>query len=593
MKLQQQEEKQGSRLKQVSSLCFRSITKSSNYVDDEISGPIRPGYYFYKWLSYGPPLELNIPNTFIVHGSTVVHLNTDKNGYITSEAPKLDEDNKTFVSEFVESCIGDWSSLNDHKAKKSVKPKIPLGNNIETPPKHNQLLINTVVAVRKSPDWSQDLVRNKICVLTPIPLQASLIGTLEGDDKECVIQRYIKPKGKYASIFRVFWKREPSSYSTIIGFCIMNTDKFESFNDEKGSNTQLLAKKLHELYDVQLDGSLPHAKEQAIGNDEHGDEVSLADDHTIFSKNSTASLVSNRAKSQASKSQVSFAGLRKGSTLVLPLVQTASNSHIPPSDPAHNHHAVAKESNVVSRVHEKLLDDGYIRMVRNEDVYLDPSDRLAALKIATDVHTMIGHTHCICLSDEIIERQRNGKEKRVASVNDSAGVSRTVTHAVANALEVSRVAPYALGNIHQILDKLALWMRQVVLRKNSVNTEVVELVCDFIKDEHGKFWFIQLKGFQLSDESRLAIAVWKKAQQEKDEDGDEDDINDGTKNKNTDSYFSYGVRPRVSTTDLKRNIESHMGEKCLLCGQSYIAGSVIHLPSEGVIQVASSVLSQY
>ena len=39
----------------------------STYDDDNNGGPLKPGFYFYKWMMLGPPLQLSIAETYLCH----------------------------------------------------------------------------------------------------------------------------------------------------------------------------------------------------------------------------------------------------------------------------------------------------------------------------------------------------------------------------------------------------------------------------------------------------------------------------------------------------------------------------------------------
>ena len=39
----------------------------NTYDDDNNGGPLKPGFYFYKWMMLGPPLQLPIAETYLCH----------------------------------------------------------------------------------------------------------------------------------------------------------------------------------------------------------------------------------------------------------------------------------------------------------------------------------------------------------------------------------------------------------------------------------------------------------------------------------------------------------------------------------------------
>jgi hypothetical protein len=46
------------------------------------------------------------------------------------------------------------------------------------------------------------------------------------------------------------------------------------------------------------------------------------------------------------------------------------------------------------------------------------------------------------------------------------------------------------------------------MQKYNLNIRFSEVICDFIKDVDGKLWFLQLKGFKLTEESMKRTHIW-------------------------------------------------------------------------------------
>jgi hypothetical protein len=262
-------EQQGSKLKTLTLInCTDSF--SSNFTDDKV-GPFRPGFYFYFWLRKESGLKLNIPETLLIDRSIVTRFYNDSKGSISSSPVDMeDENSKTnLVANYMLYCTLSSSSFLDIHSKSMKLPKrqpIPkLNVSPASSEKHKTFeyliqndnnmvepLVNQVVAIKKKPLW-KSRIQNQHQILTPYPLQAAMQSALEGGSDVSLIQKFVKPKGKRAGFYRVFWKRDPSSFSTVAGYHICNLDEFKPLvdaNDVK-LNCMLLSKKLLQAYGIE------------------------------------------------------------------------------------------------------------------------------------------------------------------------------------------------------------------------------------------------------------------------------------------------------------------------------------------------------
>ena len=177
------------RLRLFEHICM-GLEKRSVY--DENVGPVKPGYFFYKWLLYGPPLRMPIPDTLLINGQEIRRLRNDANGYIVRERFHYAND-QAARDDFVVSCINSF-----------VVDSRPFGSS----PALASLKGRFVALIKKPITFGHALVSNSIECLTPHALQASVLETLDtrGNGSDYVLQKFIKGKGAKPSVYRVMWR---------------------------------------------------------------------------------------------------------------------------------------------------------------------------------------------------------------------------------------------------------------------------------------------------------------------------------------------------------------------------------------------------
>lgn len=194
---------------------------SSSYTDN-LCGPLRPGFEFYKLLSYSPTLYLRIPATVYVKKSKIYLLSTNDKGVVTRTFPDYNSEDfrNRFIQSFIASCV---------QTSRSPVPKRRRTSN-ETLGRGSQILadvnssvsnidagdsmISRIVAVQKKKQWGSH-IRNTTQVHTTLSLKAALQVIFDGEDDEMFMQQYIKPKGRTANVFRYSYFALDISYTKI------------------------------------------------------------------------------------------------------------------------------------------------------------------------------------------------------------------------------------------------------------------------------------------------------------------------------------------------------------------------------------------
>ena len=163
------------------------------------------------------------------------------------------------------------------------------------------------------------------------------------------------------------------------------------------------------------------------------------------------------------------------------------------------------------------------------------ADRKKALRQSFNENKTIGSS-CLC------------------SLSDEKG---DITLASAAKVLVTRVSSDALDELRIQIDKLVNWIQVIIQRTEHLVIYISELICDFIRDETGKWWFIQLKGFEINDIVKDKIREWY-------------------------NLVSRGLDTKIltkgkSADEIRQKLEKERGFKCKMCGRNFQQGQVINV----------------
>ena len=189
---------------------------------NESVGPVKPGYYFYKWLFYGPPLRMPIPDTILIDGKEIRRLRNDASGFVVREKSDY-KDDQTARDDFVSSCINSF-----------VVDSHTFGNS----PTLANLKGRFVALMKKPITLGSPLVTNSIECFTPLALQTHILEALDtrGNSSDYVLQKFVKGKGAKPSIYRVMWRSvSPGAgvSGNVAGWYITKiSDEYNCFNED-------------------------------------------------------------------------------------------------------------------------------------------------------------------------------------------------------------------------------------------------------------------------------------------------------------------------------------------------------------------------
>ena len=107
------------------------------------------------------------------------------------------------------------------------------------------------------------------------------------------------------------------------------------------------------------------------------------------------------------------------------------------------------------------------------------------------------------------------------------------------------------------IERLVSWIQNTVNRMEDLVLHLSRVVCDFIRDDQGQWWFIQLKSFRSVDSTHA--------------------VSRGTTTRSTEF-----PEKRQTPAEIRAKLDAERGYKCRLCDLNFQEGQTIHgkCPSE-------------
>lgn len=75
-------------------------------------------------------------------------------------------------------------------------------------------------------------------------------------------------------------------------------------------------------------------------------------------------------------------------------------------------------------------------------------------------------------------------------------------------LIVTRVSHAALSTPIGYMTEIAHWLSNTINSVYKLNIQIESMVCDFIKDDFGRWYFVNLKGFKIHQECIPRVRLW-------------------------------------------------------------------------------------
>lgn len=192
---------------------------------------------------------------------------------------------------------------------------------------------------------------------------------------------------------------------------------------------------------------------------------------------------------------------------------------------------IAEKMQLVHEKNEKFMRD----MCEKPD--LSSSDRANMMRVSLNASRMYGHTHFCSITDE------GGQEIEPASMEN---------------LALMKVSRRALEVVRVYIERLVSWIQTTVQMQHALIMHLSNIVCDFVRDDDGRWWFVQMKGFQLSPQSIARCRAWY------------------------DHKFNGIPRPKsMSANERRAKLDSERGHKCKCCGLNFQEGQTVHIEVSG------------
>lgn len=390
----------------------------TTYFDDKV-GPLKPGFQFYKFLlrKSNVSLHLPIPDTIVIDDTSIVRIYTDPHtGIVTYDKPDVNK--QELKDKFLFRCINN-----------NVGTSVPLLKKAEP-------LEQRFVGVLKKPvaNNSKTTVISNYCdLLTPLAFQSQILNAADHNAGICVIQRFVKCRGRKPSFFRIFWKATSIGSGCVSGFYVTNRKEGFKVTDDEDST-----------------------KKKKIDDSDIEEDVS------------------------PSKKKV---------------------------------------------INKTLLSDSEFFSQMQQKLDLTDSERTMAIKNSLNLSKVLRDNNLCSLTNEKME------------VNASC-VAR---------ISVTRVVPTVLEPVRICIENLVHWVQVVMSQKDELNVWISDMVCDFIRDEEERWWFIQLKGFKHDVSCVEKIQRWYYCKQ------------------TGEPIIKTAKRPE----EVREKLENERGSKCQLCGLNF------------------------
>lgn len=129
-----------------------------------------------------------------------------------------------------------------------------------------------------------------------------------------------------------------------------------------------------------------------------------------------------------------------------------------------------------------------------------------------------------------------------------------------------KMSPVTLEDPMVYTERIVAFLQKYAETREGLLVNVTEIVCDFIKDDNDKWWFIQIKGLRLCRQSRQRIHRWIKKRMEEDN-ADLEDYEDDQKESFQEQY-------KRKIREARDKAKENMDNQCKMCGIFYREGEL-------------------
>ena len=148
--------------------------------------------------------------------------------------------------------------------------------------------------------------------------------------------------------------------------------------------------------------------------------------------------------------------------------------------------------------------------------------------------------------------------------------SLTNLDGVVTDIEMNKVTPFKMSpktiEVPEIYtERIISYIQKFAETREGLYVNVTEIVCDFLKDDNDKWWFIQVKGLRLCRRSRQQIHRWKVKKF-----GHRNDLEDEEDDEET---FQQQYKRKIK--EAREKAKENMDNQCKMCGIFYTEGELL------------------
>ena len=183
------------------------------------------------------------------------------------------------------------------------------------------------------------------------------------------------------------------------------------------------------------------------------------------------------------------------------------------------------------------------------------------IAVSLKSHLFVGPSERAQLKVKDAQNYAKNGHYNVCSLTNTDGV---VTDTEMDKVTPFKMSPKTIEDPEIYTERIVSFLQKYAETQEGLLINVTEIVCDFIKDDNDKWWFIQIKGLRLCRRSRQQIHRWIQRRAE-DDDSDYDD----------EAKESFQEQYKRKIREAREKAKENMDNQCKMCGIFYTEGELI------------------
>jgi hypothetical protein len=218
------------------------------------------------------------------------------------------------------------------------------------------------------------------------------------------------------------------------------------------------------------------------------------------------------------------------------------------------------EGDASARAKADLTDSGGGKS-NNNKVYSSEeiAHNMAAANVANaDLLSSMLHTPDMGSTERALAQRHGGIANKLCGPLNTCSISGDpglgIDPKTSAGLVVMKVSRPALEPVREYIERLVLWMQATSQRVHDLVMHLSQIVCDFIRDDQGQWWFLQMKSFEISPQSISRCLAWH-------------------------NYHEHGVprEKKMTSKEIRAKLDAERGYKCRMCSLNYQEGQTINV----------------